>query len=129
MKADWCEGRLHVGVNLWKTYKTHSCCFLDRSDCFHSAVRGTGEQSNLLAVNAFTEALFRSVALASDAATMIASSSEQQLAVVSQVSYAMSDIESAMQGTLGATTELESSAEQLKTMGGVLKNLIERYRM
>lgn len=73
--------------------------------------------------------LTQSVAAASQAASVIGSSSEQQFLGVDQVSGAMSNIEQAMGQNLEGMRQLENASKKLEELGGMLKSLVESYKV
>ncbi len=66
---------------------------------------------------------------ASQAATQIAASSQQQLVGMDQIALAIANIRQATTQNMAGTKQLEMSAKSLQEMGGRLKVLAERQRM
>ena len=66
---------------------------------------------------------------ASQAATQIAASSQQQLVGMDQIASAIANIHQATTQNMAGTKQLEMSARSLQEMGGRLKVLVERQRM
>jgi methyl-accepting chemotaxis protein len=66
---------------------------------------------------------------ASQAATQIAASSQQQVVGMDQIALAISNIRQATTQNMEGTKQLEMSAKNLQEMGGRLKMLAERQRM
>ncbi|AFM23649.1 methyl-accepting chemotaxis protein [Desulfomonile tiedjei] len=75
------------------------------------------------------ESLFGSVSTSSQAATVIHSTTEQQLAGVDQVSTAMLNIEQAMQQNVSSISQLDEAAKRIEELGSSLKDLVERTRV
>lgn len=66
---------------------------------------------------------------ASDAASQIAASSQQQLAGMDQIAMAIDNIKRASSENLTGTRQLEVSARELEQMGSRLKNLVAKWRI
>jgi methyl-accepting chemotaxis protein len=66
---------------------------------------------------------------ASQAATQIAASSQQQLIGMDQIASAIANIRQATTQSVSGTKQLEVSAKSLQEMGGRLKVLVERQRI
>jgi methyl-accepting chemotaxis protein len=75
------------------------------------------------------QALSSSVAEASQTATQIAASSQQQLVGVDQVASAMESIKQASVQNLTSAKQLEAAAHNLKELGARLKRTVDRYRV
>jgi methyl-accepting chemotaxis protein len=75
------------------------------------------------------ESLFGSVSASSQAATVIHSTTEQQLAGVGQVSIAMVNIDQAMQQNAASIAQLDEAAKRIEGLGTSLKDLVERTRV
>ena len=75
------------------------------------------------------QVLSTSVALSSQAATVIGTSTEQQFVGLDQVAGGMASIEEAMRQNLDGTLELEQAARGLQDLAGSLKELVQRYRV
>jgi len=73
--------------------------------------------------------LTQSVTSSAQAASVIDTSSEQQVVGVDQVSQAMSNIEESMKQNLEGARQLEAAAHRLEELGANLKKLIETYRV
>ncbi len=74
-------------------------------------------------------ALSGTVGEASQAATQIAASSQQQLVGMDQIASAIASIKQATTQNMAGTKQLESSAQGLQELGGRLKVLVERQRV
>jgi methyl-accepting chemotaxis protein len=74
-------------------------------------------------------ALTGSVGEASQAATQIAASSQQQLIGMDQIAAAIANIRQATTQNLAGTKQLEASAQDLQELGVRLKDLVERQRV
>ena len=74
-------------------------------------------------------ALTSSVGEASQAATQIAASSQQQLVGMDQIASAIGNIRQATTQNMAGTKQLEASAQGLQELGGRLKALVERQRV
>lgn len=74
-------------------------------------------------------ALSRSVGESAQAAQVIDSSSEQQIAGFQQVATAMLSIEEATRQNLDGASQLKSAAERLQELGGTLQQSVEGYRL
>ncbi len=74
-------------------------------------------------------ALSESVAVSSQAASVIDAQTVQQLTGVSQVSDAMKSIEEAMQQNLDAASQLEGASNKLKKLQTSLSELVGRYQV
>ena len=70
-----------------------------------------------------------SIVEASQAATQIAASSQQQLVGMDQVALAMENIKDASNQNLAGTRQSESAANSLNDLGQKLKSLVEQYKM
>jgi methyl-accepting chemotaxis protein len=68
-----------------------------------------------------------SIAEASQAATQIAASAQQQLAGMDQVALAMQNINQASSQNVASTTQAEAAAQNLQGLGLRLKSLVEQY--
>jgi methyl-accepting chemotaxis protein len=75
------------------------------------------------------ESLFGSVSTSSQAATVIHTTTEQQLAGVGQVSMAMVNIDQAMQQNVSSIAQLDEAAKRIEELGTSLKDLVERTRV
>ena len=75
------------------------------------------------------ESLFGSVSTSSQAATVIHSTTEQQLAGVGQVSIAMLNIDQAMQQNASSISQLDEAAKRIEELGTSLKDLVERTKV
>jgi methyl-accepting chemotaxis protein len=75
------------------------------------------------------ESLFGSVSTSSQAATVIHSTTEQQLAGVGQVSIAMLNIDQAMQQNVSSIAQLDEAAKRIEELGTSLKDLVERTKV
>ncbi|AFM23650.1 methyl-accepting chemotaxis protein [Desulfomonile tiedjei] len=75
------------------------------------------------------ESLFGSVSSSSQAATVIHTTTEQQLAGVGQVSIAMLNIDQAMQQNVSSIAQLDEAAKRIEELGISLKDLVERTRV
>ncbi len=75
------------------------------------------------------ESLFGSVSSSSQAATVIHTTTEQQLAGVGQVSIAMLNIDQAMQQNVSSISQLDQAAKRIEELGTVLKDLVERTKV
>jgi len=73
-------------------------------------------------------ALTQSVSESSQAANLIATSSEQQFVGVDQVSSAMISIEQAITHNFEGTSYLEDAVKRLEELGRSLKELVQRYK-
>ena len=69
-----------------------------------------------------------SVETASQAASVIDASTDQQFTGIDQVAGAMANIEQAMQQNLSGTAQLEDAARTLEDMGSSLKDVVAQYR-
>jgi methyl-accepting chemotaxis protein len=67
--------------------------------------------------------------VSSQAAGIIAASSEQQFVGVDQVASAMKNIQTAMEQNVEGTKQLESESTRLADLGQTLKGLVEHYRL
>ncbi len=74
------------------------------------------------------ETLASSVSDAAEAASHIASSSQQQLVGVDQVAVAMSSIRQATIHSLASSRQLEATAQHLKELGQKLQKLVVHYK-
>lgn len=74
-------------------------------------------------------ALANSVMESSQVASVIQSTSDQQVQGVEQVATAMANIESAVQQNLSGTNQLEEMARQLNQLGASLKDMVNAYRV
>jgi methyl-accepting chemotaxis protein len=74
-------------------------------------------------------ALTGSVGEASQAATQIAASSQQQLVGMDQIASAIANIRQATTQNMAGTKQLEASAQNLQGLGGRLKLLVERQHV
>ncbi|HUW69093.1 MAG TPA: methyl-accepting chemotaxis protein [bacterium] len=74
-------------------------------------------------------ALMNSVIEASQAATQIAASSQQQLVGMDQIALAIANIKQATTQNMSGTRQLEASATNLQELGVRLKVLVERQRI
>ena len=74
-------------------------------------------------------ALNSSVLQSSEAAGVIETTSNQQAAAVEQVSEAMKRIEQAMTENMRSTTQLESAAEKLRSLGHHLEESLSIYKV
>lgn len=70
-----------------------------------------------------------SIAEASQAATQIAASSQQQLVGMDQVALAMENIKQATTQNVASTKQAEVAAKSLSELGQKLKAVVERYRV
>jgi len=70
-----------------------------------------------------------SVSEAAQAATQIAASSQQQLVGTDQVALAMQNIKQASMQNVAATKQAETAAHNLNQIGGVLKEIVARYKL
>jgi methyl-accepting chemotaxis protein len=86
-----------------------------------------GVEQSVLAGKAI-EALAESVAVSSQAASVIDAQIEQQVSGVDQVAKAMGDMEVAMQQNLGAALQLEVAVGKLHDLGASMTELMERYK-
>jgi methyl-accepting chemotaxis protein len=75
------------------------------------------------------QALSSGVAQAANVATLIATSSQQQLVGVGQVASAMESIKQASLQNLQSTSHLETAAYNLKALGQNLKKTMEYYKV
>ncbi|MBI5247959.1 MAG: methyl-accepting chemotaxis protein [Desulfomonile tiedjei] len=75
------------------------------------------------------QSLANSVTASSQAAVVIQTSSEQQFVGVDQVSMAMANIEQSVQQTSSGTAQLDSAAKRIADLGGLLKEMAERYKL
>ena len=75
------------------------------------------------------KALMGSVIEASQAATQIAASSQQQLVGMDQIAQAIANIKQATTQNMAGTRQLEASATNLQDLGVRLKVLVERQRI
>ena len=75
------------------------------------------------------EALSLSVSEATQAATQIAASSQQQLVGVDQVASAMESIKQASTQNVASARQLESAAHNLKELGQKLKATVAGYKL
>jgi methyl-accepting chemotaxis protein len=75
------------------------------------------------------ESLFGSVSTSSQAATVIHTTTEQQLAGVGQVSIAMLNIDQAMQQNVSSIAQLDEAARRIEELGTSLKDLVERTKV
>ncbi len=75
------------------------------------------------------ETLAGSVAASSHAATFIDTSSHQQAEGVAQISDAMVNIQSSVQQNRDAMIQLEGAATRLSDLGGLLKEMVEQYKV
>jgi methyl-accepting chemotaxis protein len=73
--------------------------------------------------------LSASVSEATQAATQIAASSQQQLVGVDQVATAMENVKQASTQNVASAKQLESAAHGLNDLGQSLKQLVEQYRV
>jgi methyl-accepting chemotaxis protein len=73
--------------------------------------------------------LSASVSEATQAATQIAASSQQQLVGVDQVATAMENVKQASAQNVASAKQLESAAHGLNDLGQSLKQLVEQYRV
>ena len=74
------------------------------------------------------ERLSQSIAVATQAATQIAASNQQQQVGIDQVALAMENIRQASVQNLGATKQAESAAQNLNELGHKLKAMAVQYR-
>jgi methyl-accepting chemotaxis protein len=88
----------------------------------------SGVEQSILAGDSI-QTLTDSVQEASQAATVIDASIEQQFTGVDQVSQAMISIQQAMSQSLSGTSQLEAAARRLTELGEDLKNLVKRYKV
>jgi methyl-accepting chemotaxis protein len=91
------------------------------------AVEGGLEQSK--EAGSAIHALSESVGESAQAAQVIDSSSQQQIAGYQQVSMAMINIEEATRQNLDGASQLKSAAERLQELGGALQQSVEGYRL
>ena len=75
------------------------------------------------------KALMGSIIEASQAATQIAASSQQQLVGMDQIAMAIANIKQATTQNMAGTRQLEASATNLQDLGVRLKVLVERQRI
>ncbi|MFH0822310.1 MAG: methyl-accepting chemotaxis protein [Pseudomonadota bacterium] len=68
------------------------------------------------------------VTASSQAASIIHSSSEQQVVGLDQIAEAMRNIDQAMRSVSESASQLEQSARSLEELGGSLKEMVQRYR-
>jgi methyl-accepting chemotaxis protein len=72
--------------------------------------------------------LAQGIVESSQAAEVIAASSEQQFSGVDQVAQAMKSIEAAMNANLEGTIQLNDEARRLEELGRALKELVQHFR-
>jgi methyl-accepting chemotaxis protein len=75
------------------------------------------------------QSLSKTVVKASQTATVISTMNDQQFSGVAQVTDAMTDIQQEMAQSVEGMSRLEEAARQLESIGGALKDLVERYRV
>jgi methyl-accepting chemotaxis protein len=73
--------------------------------------------------------LAQDVSGSSQAATVIHSSSEQQVAGVEQVARAMAHIAEAMSQNMAGASQLETAARRLEELGSSLQAVVQRYKL
>ncbi len=88
----------------------------------------SGVEQSILAGDSI-QTLTDSVQEASQAATVIDASIEQQFTGVDQVSQAMTSIQQAMHQSLSGTSQLDTAARRLTELGEDLNNLVKRYKV
>lgn len=75
------------------------------------------------------QALAKSISGASQTTAVISTMNEQQFSGVAQVTDAMASIRQEMLQNVEGLSRLEEAARQLESIGGSLKDLVERYRV
>jgi methyl-accepting chemotaxis protein len=73
--------------------------------------------------------LAESIAEATQAATQIAASSQQQLVGMDQVALAMENIKQATTQNVASTRQAEPSAQNLHDLGQKLQQLVAQYKV
>ncbi len=75
------------------------------------------------------KSLVERVASSAQEATVIAASTEEQLAGIEQASSAMVQIEKAMHQNLEGTSQVEAAAKKLESLGNTLNELVKYYKV
>ena len=97
------------------------------TDTAHIAVAGGVEQTKLAGES--IQSLARSVAASSDAASLIESSSDQQVAGLEEISVSITNVERVVRDNAESARQLENSATRLNELARLLTEVVRRYRV